>query len=156
MTLLLLLLTLAMSCSSISDQQLKGASDEYVHKNNLTIRLPKDLVAKESGNGFIVELADGAGNKVRVPVEIQVGLFDDKSNIFTDGNLTKTKAVNDRNIKYQIDKDEGGSGGETFTFIGYETIDKGYIKYSQSTQSKYGEPDFSLLWQIIENTSVKK
>jgi hypothetical protein len=153
---LLLLSALAINCGVISNNQPKGNMSETIHKNGLTVKLPENLSAKQSDNGFTIEPSDGSNKNIRIPIEINIGLFADNNNIFADESLSKNKTVATRNIKYQIQKDDGGSGGETYAFIGYETNAKGCIKYSQTLQSKYDEPDFATLWQVIENTSVKK
>jgi hypothetical protein len=151
----LLLSALTLNCSVISNHQPKGNMSEYIHKNGLTVKLPENLSAKQSDTGFTIEPADDSNKNLRIPIEINIGLFTDKNNVFADESLTKNKTVANRNIKYQIQKDDGGSGGETYTFVGYETTAKGFIKYSQMLQSKYDEPDFATLWQIIENTGIK-
>ncbi len=152
---LLLLSALTMNCGVISNNQPKGNMSEHIHKNGLTVKLPENLSAKQSDNGFTIEPADGSNKNLRIPIEINIGLVADKSNGFPDESLSKNKTVATRNIKYQIQKDDGGSGGESYTFTGYETVANDYIKYSQMLQSKYDEPDFATLWQIIENTSIK-
>jgi hypothetical protein len=151
---LLLLSFLTINCGVISNNQPKGNMSEHIHKNGLTVKLSENLSAKQSDNGFTIEPANGSNKNIRIPIEINIGLFADKNNVFADESLTKNKTVATRNIKYQIQKDDGGSGGESYTFIGSETTAKGYIKYSQMLQSKYDEPDFATLWQIIENTGT--
>jgi len=68
----------------------------------------------------------------------------------------KRKDAGNQKISCRTEKDDGGLGGETYSFAGFEKNSDGYIEYSQTIQSKYSEPDFQMIWETIENTSVKK
>ncbi len=127
---------------------------EYNHPNGLVVRLNKDFSAKENENGFTVEPLDGSNENVRFPIEIKISLHKGKE--FPIADSLKRKDAGNRKISYQTEKDDGGSGGETYSFTGFEKISEGYIEYSQTVQSKYSEPDFQTIWETIENTSLKK
>jgi len=151
----LCLLTFAtIGCITAPQQKARENTREYIHPNGLVIELNKDFSAKENDNGFIVEPAGGSNQNVRFPVEIKISLHKGKE--FPNDDLLKRKDAGNRKISYRTEKDNGGSGGEAYSFTGFEKISDGYIKYSQTIQSKYSEPDFQTIWETIENTSVKK
>ena len=141
-------------CTVTPQQKAPTNMREYIHPNGLTVKLSNDFTAKDVEDGFIVEPSDESNRNVRMPVEIKVSLIKGKQ--FPAGNSLQAKDLGNRKINYKITKDDGGSGGETYNFVGFENIADGYIEYSQTLQSKYSEPDFQKVWEIIENTSLKK
>jgi hypothetical protein len=144
----------AIGCTTTPPQKAQENMREYIHPNGLVIKLDKDFSAKENENGFIVEPADGSNQNVRFPIEVKISL--NKGKEFPNDDSLKRKDVGNRKISYRTEKDDGGSGGEAYSFTGFEKISDGYIKYSQTIQSKYSEPDFQTIWETIENTSLEK
>lgn len=151
---LCLLTFAAIGCMTAPQQKAQENTREYVHTNGLAVKLNKDFSAKENDNGFIVEPSDGSNQNVRFPIVIQISLY--KGEEFPNADSLKRKDVGNRKISYRTEKDDGGSGGETYSFAGFEKISDGYIEYSQIVQSKYSEPDFQMIWETIENTFLKK
>lgn len=141
-------------CSNADRPKAVGTMRENIHPNGLIVKSSENFSAKQTANGFIVEPAGGANANLRVPVEIKVDFIKDKN--IESATIQHEKSVGTRRIRYDIGKSEGGSGGETFDFTGYEQVSGGTIEYRQTTQSKAAEPDFSSLWEIIENTTLKK
>lgn len=121
---------------------------EVRHGNGLTIKVPQGFASKETETGFVVEPEGDKNSQLRHPVAVYVSLV--KSQSVPSDSSMQTKTVAGREIRYQIDKGEGGSGGETYSFEAYETMPGGYIEYAQAIQSERGEPDFDLSWSIIE------
>lgn len=142
------------SCMNASEQKARENMREYVHPNGLAVKLNKDFSARENDSGFVVEPADGSNRNVRSPFEIKISLR--RGEEFPNDNSLKLKNVGNRKISYRTEKDDGGSGGETYSFTGFEKISGGYLKYSQAIQSEDSEPDFKTIWEMIENTSFKK
>lgn len=132
----------------------KENTREYVHKNGLTVRLPENFSVAEEPEGFIVETADGSNKSARYPTSVLVILKKDEKP--SAGGYARQKTIGSRTIKYSIDKNEGGgSGGAEYNLSAYESTAKGYFHYSQTVQSEDSEPQFNLLWTIVENTSLK-
>ena len=148
------ILAMAANCSTSPQAVPKENMREYVHKNGLTIKLPEKFSAEETGDGFIVEPADGSNRNVRYPIEAQVILK--KGEIPPSWENAEEKTVGNRTIKYRINKQTGGSGGAEYNFNAHETIGNDVVYYSQAEQSKDAAPQFNLAWTIIENTSIKK
>lgn len=140
-------------CASAPQPKAQENMREYSAKNGLIVKLKPSFSANETENGFTVEPSDGSNRNVRFPVEIKISLV--KGREFSADSL-KQKTVGDRKINYRVEKSEGGSGGESYAFTGFEKVSDGYIEYSQILQSETGEPDFKTLWEVIENTSVRK
>ena len=141
-------------CTAGSEQAARENMREYTHPNGLTIKLNEDFSAKQIEKGFIIEPANGSNENVRRPVEIKISLHKDAEIPRSDSMMRKE--VGNREINYQITKDDGGSGGEMYAFNGFEKVPGGYIEYSQTTQSEISEPDFQTIWKMIENTSWKR
>ena len=152
--LLLLFSVFALNCRTENALPANQNMREYTNKNGLTVKLPDHLAARENGDGFLVEPSDGSNKNIRFPVEIVVKLNRDGSN--PSGEFPEQKSVGGKNVKYRIEKAEGGSGGAEYKLEAFEVVDGGYISYETTEQDKYSEPEFKTLWQIIENTSVKK
>lgn len=144
----------AIGCTTAPLQKAQENMREYIHPNGLVVKLNKDFSAKENESGFIVEPAGSSNQNVRFPVEIKISLHKGKE--FPNDDLLKRKDAGNRKISYRTEKNDGGSGGETYSFTGFEKISDGYIEYSQTIQSEYSEPDFQTIWEAIETTSVKK
>lgn len=125
---------------------------ETVHKNGLTVRLPEKFAAAEIGEGFRIEPADGSNKNVRYPVEATVTLEADPPA----GEFPREKTDGGRSVKYRVEKQDGGSGGEEYSLTAIETVAGGYIVYRQREQSKTVEPNFDLTRTIIAGTSYKK
>lgn len=151
---LLLVTVFAANCRTANAPSENQNMREYVNKNGLTVKLPDNLTARENGDGFIIEPSDGSNKNVRFPVETFVKLSTGES--FRPEEFSLQKSIGNRNIKYRVEKTEGGSGGAEYNFNAVEKIDGGYISYQTAEQNKYSEPEFKTVWQIIENTSVKK
>lgn len=143
----------ATGCSTSQPAATRENMREYVHKNGLTIKLPEKFSAEETGEGFVVQPADGSNRNVRYPIQAQVTLKKDE--IPPSREYSEQKTIGNRTIKYQINKQEGGSGGAEYNFTAQEQIANDVIYYSQSEQSKDAPPEFKLCWTIIENTSLK-
>lgn len=148
---LLLVSVFAANCRTANAPPENQNMREYVNKNGLTVKLPDNLTARENTDGFLIEPSDGSNKNVRVPVEIFVRLRKDSP-----GEFSEQKSIGGRKIKYRVEKTDGGSGGEQYDFQAVEAVDDGYISYQTAEQNKYSEPEFKTVWQIIENTSVKK
>jgi hypothetical protein len=144
---------MTIACTVEPQQKAQTNMREYIHPNGLAVKLSNDFAAKEFENGFIVEPSDGSNKNVRMPVEIKISLLKNKQ--LPKDNSLQSKDFGNRKINYKITKDDGGSGGETYSFVGFENVSDGYVEYSQNLQSKYSEPDFQKVWEIIENTSLK-
>lgn len=142
------------SCSNNASPKADENMSENIHPNGLIVKLGKDFSAKQTVNGFLVEPAGDANKNLRVPVEIKIDFIKDKN--IESATFRHEKSVGSRRIRYELEKSDGGSNGETYDFTGYEKVSGGTIEYRQTTQSKAVEPDFSALWKIIENTTLKK
>ncbi len=111
-----------------------------------------NVTAQQTDNGFVIEPEGGSNSRVRRPVAVYVSLT---KNAGAPQDLSfQTKSLAGREIRYRIDKSEGGSGGETYTLEAYEIVPTGQIEYSQAMQSEYEEPDFVLSWSIIQATKL--
>ncbi len=125
-------------------------TNQVQHPDGLTVGVPQGFAAQQTDNGFVIEPEGGSNSRVRRPVAVYVSL---KKNAGAPQDLSfQTKSLAGREIRYRIDKSEGGSGGETYTLEAYEVVPNGQIEYSQATQSEYEEPDFALSWSIIQAT----
>jgi len=151
---LCLLTFAAIGCQTAPEQKVRESMHEYDHPNGLVVKLNKDFSARENADGFVVEPADDSNRNVRFPVEIKISLRQGKE--FQNSDSLKQKDVGNRRISYRTEKDDGGSGGETYSFTGFEKISGNYIEYSQAVQSKYSEPDFQAIWETIEKTYLKR
>lgn len=122
------------------------------HPNGLTVKMPEGYIAKQTDDGFVVEPEN---NNLRVPIDIYVSIIRGEKEAEQNSNFRTTHLAG-KTIRYSIEKGEGGSGGESYSLTAYETVAGGFIKYSQSTQSEFSEPDFALAWQIIENAYLNQ
>jgi len=152
--LFILLTFLSVGCATSAPPKAQVDMREYFHPNGLVIKLNDDLSATETENGFLVEPSDGSNRNVRFPIEIRVSLIKNKK--LPENASFKRKDVGNRKIDYSIEKTDGGSGGETYTFRAFEKTADGYLEFLQTSQSEYSEPDFQTVWKIIENTSPQK
>lgn len=140
-------------CITAPKQAAQENVRDFIHPNGLIVKLNEDFSAKEVDNGFIVEPTNVSNENVRFPVEIKISLHEEEE--IPANDLMKQKDIANWKIIYQIEKDNDGSGGEMYSFGGYEKVSGGYIKYEQTIQSELSEPDFQTLWKIIENTRLK-
>lgn len=152
--LLCFVLGLAANCTTLPSQQTAEENmREYVHKNGLMVKLPEKYSAEESGEGFVVQPADGSNKNLRYPIEANVAFH--KNGKMPKGEWTQQKNIGNRTIKYRIEKQEGGSGGAEYSFSAYESAGNGYIYYEQREQNEDVQPQFNICWTIIENTFLK-
>ncbi len=123
------------------------------HPNGLEVGIPKGFTERQTDDGFIIEPENNGNSKLRHPIIVYVTL---KKNADTSQNSSfQTKTLAGKEIHYHIEKSEGGSGGETYTLGAFENVPNGQIEYSQAMQSEYSEPDFALVWSIIQTTKLK-
>lgn len=125
---------------------------EVRHPNGLTVKVPEGFAAKQTDDGLVIEPEGDKNSQVRRPVAVYVSVIKGKG--VPEGATLRTKALRGKEVRYLIDKSEGGSGGETYSLEAYEARPDGYIEYTQTTQSEYGEPDFATCWSIVESTKV--
>lgn len=123
------------------------------HPNGLNIKIPENYSARQTENGFVVELANNENQNLRHPILIYITLVSDDD--LKSKNDVKTKSFESKTVSYLTEKSVGGSGGETYSLRVSEKTFGGYIEYAQTTQSEYSEPDFKILWAIVENTLLK-
>lgn len=145
------ILFLANNCSMSprSEENLR----QYVHQNGLMIKLPEQYAATINDDGFTVEPADGSNKNRRYPIQAKISHRGLGETPVDDGS--KQKTIGNRTIKYRIEKQEGGSGGEEYNFSADETLNGELISYNQSEQSEGSPPRFDLIWLIIANTSLE-
>lgn len=124
------------------------------HPNGLNVKIPENYSARQTENGFVVEPANNENQNLRHPILIYVTLTGDDA--LKGKSDVKTKSLESKTVSYLTEKSEGGSGGETYSLRVGEKTFGGFIEYAQATQSEYSEPDFKILWAIVENTSLKK
>ena len=53
-----------------------------------------------------------------------------------------------------LDLEGGGSGGEEYRLSAWRSARAGYLLYVQEDQSEWGEPDFDLVWSVIQGTKL--
>lgn len=123
---------------------------EVRHPNGLTVGVPEGFAAKQTDSGFTIEPEGNKNLQLRHPVIISVSLVKGKS-VPQEPSL-QTKGLAGKEVRYHVDKSEGGSGGETYSLTAYESVSGGYIEYSQAMQSEDGEPDFAACWSVVTNT----
>jgi len=144
------------TCQTVSENEsfiMKNA-EQINHSNGLNIKIPENYSARQTENGFVVEPANNENQNLRNPILIYVSLVNE--DVLKDKNSVKTKSVGEKTVFYLMKKTEGGSGGETYSLQINEKTSGGYIGYAQAIQSEFSEPDFKILWAIVENTSLKK
>lgn len=125
-------------------------TNQVQHPNGLAVGVPRGFTAQQTDNGFVIEPEGDSNSRVRHPVAVYISLT---KNAGAPQDLSvQTKSLAGKEIRYRVDKSEGGSGGETYTLEAYEIVPNGQIEYSQAIQSEYEEPDFALSWSIIQAT----
>ncbi len=135
-----------------NEHSIMQITKQVQHPNGLIVGVPQGFTAQQTDNGYIIEPEGSSNSRVRRPIAVYISLTKTASAL-QDSSL-QTKSVAGKEIRYHVDKSEGGSGGETYTLEAYEIVPNGQIEYSQATQSKYEEPDFALSWSIIQATKL--
>jgi hypothetical protein len=125
---------------------------EVHHRNGLIIKVPEGFASKETDEGFVVEPEGDKNRQLRRPVAVYISLVKGKS--VPTGTSLQTKTLAGKQVRYQTEKSEGGSGGETYSLEAFELVPGGYIEYSQAIQAERGEPDFAMCWSIIESAKI--
>lgn len=154
---ILFLVCLILDTGCVSDEEhyaFQGELREFVHQNDLVIKLPKTFVAQAKENGFLIEPADASNHRLRNSLMVWIEKRDNEEPIAL-ANM-REKRVGNRTLNYQIEMSEGGSGGDEYYFTAWEKIDRNFIVYKQTLQSEHGEPAFATCWQIVEKTAIKK
>ena len=151
---LLLVSGLTANCrTAIDAPKANQTMREYKNENGLTVKLPENLTARPQSGGFVIEPSDGSNKNVRFPVEISVAFR--RETPPSANKFPKEKIVGGKTVNYNIEEAEGGSGGTEYFFKAFEPVNGGYIFYETAERGEYSEPGFNVIWQIIENTSVK-
>lgn len=145
---------LSAACDFVKENEhsVMQITKQVQHPNGLAVGVPQGFTAQQTDNGFVIEPEGGSNSRVRRPVAVYVSLI---RNAGAPQNLSfQTKSLAGKEIRYRIDKSEGGSGGETYTLEAHEIVPNGQIEYSQATQSEYEEPEFALSWSVIQATKL--
>lgn len=149
--------SLIIHAACLSDEKyypFQGKLREFAHQNGLIVELPDNLVATANDQGFLIEPADVSNIRMRNSLMVWIAR---RENVAIDGRAyLRQETVGNRTLNYQIERREGGSGGDEYYFTAWEKIDRNFIVYNQQQQSEYGEPNFATCWQIIEKTAIKK
>ncbi len=118
------------------------------HANGLRLSLPIEYAATLTTDGFLVEPADGNGQR-RDPIQVSVRLLPDAPS-----GLENTRQWQGRQFRFTVTADsEGGSGGVDHNLVAAEQVGGQWIVYRQRRQSERGEPEFEL-WRIAEGVSL--
>lgn len=120
--------------------------DKLKHENGLALSIAADLQTSKTHDGFIIYPEGGLDR--RSPIQVSVSFYPGQS---PEGDWPNSKSLNGSTIYYRENSQSGGSGGTEYTLEAWKKCVDGYIKTEQTVQIEYGNPDFSLTWQIISN-----
>lgn len=148
-------LILSVSCSSETTKYVfSGDLREFAHPNGLTVKLPKTLAAQRRENGFLIEPADASNEDVRKPLMIWINKREDAGEELSALTNVRQKIIRNRTVYFQIERTEGGSGGEQYYFMAWEKVNRSFVVYKEIEQSEDGEPEFANCWRVIANTAL--
>ncbi|MEO0970172.1 MAG: Tsi3 family protein [Cyanobacteria bacterium J06639_18] len=122
------------------------------HPNGLQLKFPQTLSIEKIADGFLIQPSNW--QELRSPSEIIV-------NLNTSQELSKqkwdgSKKIDGKVIYFRVEEVDGGSGGNIYTLIASKPLLKGYIYLKQTVQAEdINQADFSLGWNIIENSDFK-
>jgi Tse3 toxin immunity protein Tsi3 len=128
-----------------------GASvaTETRHPNGLIIDVPAGFAAKQVHDGFAVEPSGSRKLEVRDPVMAHVSLVTGSA---PEARGFARKSLGGKEVRYRVERSDGGSGGEVYILTVFEPALAGLIRYAQAMQSKNGAPDFTLCWNLVGST----
>lgn len=131
-----------------------GPSPTIAHPSGLVLTLPATISGRrvsvdQTPTGFAVNLDPPvARSATRALVTFNPAIPTPA------GAWPKTRTVRGVTIRYSIetfaDRDVG-SGGPEYELRAWEPAHRGHIAYVQHVQTE-GEPDFSLIWAVIQGT----
>jgi hypothetical protein len=131
-----------------------GPSPTIAHPSGLVLTLPPTIGGRrvsvdQTPTGFAVNLDPPvARSATRALVTFNPAITTPA------GAWPKTRTVRGVTIRYAIetfaDRDVG-SGGPEYELRAWEPAGRGHIAYVQRVQTE-GEPDFSLIWAVIQGT----
>jgi len=153
-TLLVVLLAALASASACRRARPAGPTRTIVHPNGLVLTIPeafggKPVSVDQTATGFAVELEP---RDVRLPTRAQVTFV--AGGAQPAGPWPERRTVRGATIRYFVDDfpvASIGSGGEEYELRAWEITPGGYVAYSQHVQTE-GDPDFALIWALIEGT----
>ena len=119
------------------------------HENGLSLSISSDLKDKKIQDGFIIYPEEGLD--CRSPIEVTILFIRGKT---PEGDW-QSKSVGKSAVYYRQTSQSGGSGGTEYELEAWKDCVGGYIRTDQTVQLEYGDPDFSLTWQIISNADRK-
>lgn len=131
-----------------------GPSSTIAHPSGLALNLPPTIGGRrvsvdQTPTGFAVSLDPRAARSAtRALVTFNPAIATPA------GAWPKTRTVRGVTIRYSIETfaDRAvGSGGPEYELRAWEPVGRGHIAYVQRVQTE-GDPDFSLIWAVIQGT----
>jgi hypothetical protein len=121
----------------------------YSHTSGVVLSVPENIEVIEEATGFLVTppaLRDLSVLSIKIIPNAQA----------PDGTWTEERKIGRRTIKYRVDKDAGGSGGDGYNLTAWETHSYGYVIYEAGVTAEWPmNPNFDFYWQVIDNITFK-
>ena len=154
-TLIVLLAAIALGAACRKPPPPATPTKKYVHPNGLAMTLPETfaghtVVVDPTPFGFIVSLDV---RTVRRATSVLVRYWVRRTE--PGGSWPETRTVRGATIHYarnSFPDASVGSGGPEYELRAWERARAGNVEYIQLVQSE-GDPDFALLWAVVEGTA---
>ena len=143
----LLLVLLLVACNKMEHTNVPMVT--LSHENGLTLSVSPDLKYKKAQDGFIIYPEGGLDR--RSPIQVTISYIQGKT---PEGDW-QSKSIGGSTVYYRQTSQSGGSGGTEYELEAWKDCIGGYIRTEQTVQLEYGDPDFSLTWQVISNADRK-
>ena len=110
----------------------------------LTVDIPDGFVARQDRNGLVLQPIGQEGRRALFEIRLRPGSVGDAS------TLTRVRTLGPHRVRYRLDRETVGSGGQESTLVAEKTTTDGRVRMEAWLQRDDGsEPDFGPAWLAL-------
>jgi hypothetical protein len=120
------------------------------HATGFSIQLPRDIYrVYRTDKGF--EIRPIGAERMRAPTEISVRV---ESETVVPGDWPESREVAGHDVHYRVTHEEGGSGGDLYTFEAWIPLKGSHVRLTEQIQAETMRPPrFAEAWAIAASIS---